>query len=286
MKSAPQITPAAIDHLGVVGRDITKMTAAYARLGFQPTAPEPLMGVVEGQLVPLGQDSAHLIFKDSYIELTGVTSTDPAHHLAPWLGRHEGLHILAFSSSDAQASHAALTSQGLEVPAVQSAGRYVRSGQHHGDAKFKWFKAPDALGEEGFVCLVEQITPELVFQPPTQGHPNGAIGVAGVTVLAENVDAAMTRFASYPGATVKKANTVTFDHQTLTFLDDPGFRDTYPGIDPLSAPALAGFTVFVADLETTRVWLEDNDVTVRTTAQTIWVPPSQACGAVIAFKAV
>ena len=261
------------------------MTAAYTRLGFQPTTPVPLMGVVEDKAVPLGQDSAHLIFKDSYVELSGVTSTDPAHHLAPWLARHEGLHILAFGSVDAQVSHAALTNQGLDVPAVQTAGRHVSYGQHHGEAKFKWFKAPDALGDEGFVCLVEQITPELVFQPPAMGHPNGAIGVVGVSVLAENVAEAVARFASYPDGRTSAKNTVTFDQQTLTFVDNAGFRDAYPGIDTLTAPALAGFTVSVADLEVTRALLESNGVAVHSIGQKIWVLPSDACGAIVEFSA-
>ncbi len=286
MKSAPQIKPAAIDHLGVVGRDITKMTAVYTRLGFQATAPVPLMGVVEGKTVPLGQDSAHLIFKDSYVELSGVTSTNPAHHLAPWLARYEGLHILAFSSSDANASHAALTSQGLDVPAVQAASRHVSYGQNHGEAKFKWFKAPEYLGNEGFVCLVEQTTPELVFQPPAQGHPNGALGVAGVIVMVENIAEAVARFGSYPGGRTSANNTVTFDQQTLTFVDNAGFRDAYPGIKTLTAPALAGFRVSVADLEVTRALLDGNGLTVHTAKNgTTWIHPAEACGALITFQA-
>ena len=42
MKSAPQFQSAAIDHLGVVGRDIAIMIDAYVRLGFSPTEPVPL----------------------------------------------------------------------------------------------------------------------------------------------------------------------------------------------------------------------------------------------------
>ena len=229
----------AIYHLGVVGRDIAAMTAVYTRLGFTPTDPVPLMGLADGQPVPLGQESAHLIFADSYVELSGVTSTDPKHHLAPWLCRREGLHILALGSADADLSHKALISVGLDVPDVQEASRTVTYGTRHGDAKFKWFKAPNSMAGEGFVCMVEQLTPDLVFQPPAEGHPNGAHGVAGVTILTNDPAAAQDRFSTYPGATRIDDHHLKFDQQTLTFIAPAAFAKTYGQSHGLTPPAFA-----------------------------------------------
>ncbi len=286
MNTLAQITPSAIDHLGVVGRDITALTAAYTRLGFTPTEPVPLMGVKDGALVPLGQDSAHLIFADSYVELSGVTSTDPSHHLAPFLARYHGLHILALGTGDAAASHAALTAQGFATPAVQDAGRHVDYGTRHGDAAFKWFKAPEALGEEGFVCLVEQVTPELVFQPPADGHPNGAAGVSGVLVLCKDIAETMQRFAAYPGARAAGETALAFDGQTLTFFTDAAFADTFCGMGEVRAPALAGFSMRTPDIAATRAWLNGHDVAVHEHGESVWVGPDQACGAVVLFEQV
>jgi hypothetical protein len=283
MTTPAEISLSAIDHLGVVGRDIGILTAAFTRLGFVPTNPAPLMGVKDGSPVPLGQDSAHLIFADSYVELSGVHSTDPHHHLAPFLARYEGLHILALGTDDADASHAALTAQGLETPPVQNAGRHVDYGTKHGDAKFKWFKAPDALGSEGFVCLVEQLTPELVFQPPSDGHPNGALSVSGVTVLCVNVEDAVQRFAAYPRAEVGGRNRVTFGNQEIVFLDEPALVAAFGRDTGLPVPALAGFTVTVRDIAATRTFLTGQGVAVQDSEAGVWVHPRDACGAILRF---
>jgi hypothetical protein len=285
MNTPAQITPSAIDHLGVVGRDITALITAYTRLGFTPTDPVPLMGMKDGAPVPLGQESAHLIFADSYVELSGVTSTDPGHHLAPFLARYHGLHILALGTGDAAASHAALTAQGFETPPVQNAGRHVDYGTRHGDAAFKWFKAPEALGEEAFVCLVEQVTPELVFQPPADGHPNGANGVSGVLVLCHDVAETMQRFAAYPGAQAAGEATLDFNGQTLTFFTDAGFAKAFCDMGEVRSPALAGFSVRTPDIAATRAWLDDRGVTCGENDFGLWVGPDQGCGSVVVFEA-
>ena len=284
MKPAQRSIPGAIDHLGVIGRDMAAMTAAYRRLGFAPTDPVPLMGEQDGVAVPLGQDSAHLIFAGSYVELSGVTSQDPGHHLAPWLARRNGLHILALASADAEESRKALAASGLDCPPVQNASRHVDYGSNHGEARFHWFEIPDALGEEGFVCVVEQVTPELVFQPPESGHPNGAMGVKGVTVLAGNADAALARYASLPGADSESTSRLRFGNQTLDVLGKAALVQRYDNAGSINPPALAGFTVTVKDLEATRAWLKSANVSVHTNDQgEVWVGPENACGAIVIF---
>lgn len=275
-----------IDHLGVVGRDIEALLRAYRRLGFAPTEPTPLMGLKDGESIYLDQDSAHLIFSESYVELSGVTTDDPGHHLAPWLARRAGLHILALGSENADASHAALAAQGLDVPAVQDAGRHVTYGQNHGDAKFKWFKAPDALGDEGFVCLVEQITPELVFQPPADGHPNGALGLVDVMALSEDPPEAAERHSRYPGAVRLDNHQLGFGEQTLTFFDATGLADRFPEVGDITAPALAGFAVTVNDIAATRAVLEGNGVTVHENMDgDLCISPADGCGSLVEFRA-
>ncbi len=284
MVSAQQFSFSAIDHLGVVGRDISILTAAYTRLGFQPTQPVPLMGEQDGKPVPLGQDSAHLIFADSYVELSGVTSQDPNHHLAPWLARRDGLHILALGTSNAKDSRDVLANEGFEVPAVQNASRHVEYGQHHGDAQFYWLKVPDAFGDEGFLCVVEQLTPDLVFQPPEDGHPNGATGIVGVTVLAANAKDALSHYSTLPGISDVDGQRVEFGKQFIEVLDKAVLEQRFPSAVTIAPPALAGFTVSVANLQDTQSYLKDRSVTVQTSAGgELFVAPNDACGAVVAF---
>jgi catechol 2,3-dioxygenase-like lactoylglutathione lyase family enzyme len=118
MTTRIQASETTIDHVGLVGRDIHKMVAAFRGLGFTVTEPAQLTQPdPEGNPVPLGQLSAHVIFPDTYLELTAVEHPGQGNHLDKWLARHEGLHILAFRAANAQASCAASpTSAGSRSP--------------------------------------------------------------------------------------------------------------------------------------------------------------------------
>ena len=283
--SAQQFFFSAIDHLGVVGRDIAALTSAYRRLGFSPTVPVPLMAEKDGAAVRLGQDSAHLIFANSYVELSAVTSKSPDHHLAPWLARREGLHILAFGSADAEASRTELTDAGFDVPPVQNASRHVEYGPNHGDARFCWFKVPDTVGDEGFLCVVEQRTPDLVFQPPDRGHPNGAVGVLGVVVCVQDADATRDRYVQLPGASSVEGHRIWFGRQFIDLYNNAALAHVYPGAADIAGPALAGFAIEVKDLAVTQTYLEEQGVTAFSSeAGGIHTSPGDGCGAMVAFQ--
>ena len=260
------------------------MMDIYARLGFALTDPVPLMGEKDGIEMSLGQNSAHIIFADSYVELSAVNSSDPRHHLVPFLSRYQGLHILALSTDDAAQSNKALTAQERITSPLQVASRHVHYGIRHGEARFKWFRAPDKLSTEGFVCLVEQVTPDLVFQPPKSGHPNGSVGVGGVLVLSHNTSEAVQRFATFPGTRIIDGNNVSFGHQKLSFFNDYEFRKSFTEMSDIHAPALAGYAVRVANIITTGKWLQEHGIAIHEKDGGLWVGPEFGCGALVFFE--
>jgi catechol 2,3-dioxygenase-like lactoylglutathione lyase family enzyme len=288
METAIQSTETTIDHIGLVGRAIDPMLAAYRRLGFKVTAPAELMQPgPDGAPVPLGQVSAHAIFPDTYIELTAVLSPGQGNHLDNWLDRHEGLHILAFRSDDAETSWNELAAHGVVMPPMRAATREVNAGGKRGTADFKWYQLPDSIVTEGFACVVEHLTPELVFLEAMTDHPNGAIGLRGVGAVVTDMEEAFARYERLPGAERKSfamGRSIVLRNQRITVVEAKGFRALFPGANLPEPPCFASYTVRVKDIGLTRAWLNANDVPYQVWgADGLWVKPEYACGAVLVF---
>lgn len=242
-----------LDHVGLVGRDLGAMLDAYRRLGFAPTQPRPLMaGNSSGRPVLLEQSSAHLVFEQGYVELTSVSSSDPAHHLAAYLERLPSLAILAIGTDDAIARHALCARSGLPVGPVREASRSIEYGSLHGEARFHWFMLEPAASPEGLLCFVQHLTPELVFQREVQDHPNSVRSLSGVLVFAEEAERVAGRMAAALGLGADPAHRIELQGGRLEVLDAAGWRERFPGALPPAGSCLAGFTVAASDLDAAR----------------------------------
>jgi hypothetical protein len=289
MVSRLQSTETAIDHLGVVGTDIAAMRSAYIRLGFTVTQATPLMqpGPDGKGEVSLGQVSAHIVFPDTYLELSAVRHPGQGNHLDSWLARHEGLHILALRSGDAAQSLSDLIAAGLVMPPLRAASRVVTAGGVSGTARFKWFELPQSIAQEGFVCVVEHLTPELVFVRSLTDHANGARAVRTVFAIVRDMDEAFARYHRLPGTKKKSiavGRAILMRDQQFVVLEPAGFAALFPGAKAPAAPALGGFTLAVDDIAVTRAVLEKAGVPFHYWGDTgLWVPPEHAGGAVVVF---
>ena len=276
MKStAPLYLP--VDHLGIAARHLPPLLQAYTRLGFRVTRPDVLAARnAGGQLVELGQHSAHIIFADTYLELTAVPGALRGHHLEHYLKRFNGLHILALKTCDAAASHARLRQTPLPPLPLQRAARQVdyRIGDRGraGEARFSWFQlAPEAF-PEGLVCYVQHHTRDIVFQSAVMDHPNGAVGLAGCNIITSTPQAARERFEPLAGADGGEL--------PVGFLSgcDHGGSLTAPD------PSLFEMGFAVKDLEHTAQLLSDARVDCSRHGNRLWVPADSAGGCAVWFE--
>jgi hypothetical protein len=185
-----------LDHVGYVAADLDALRAELLQLGFAPTEPRELLGIdaATGASRPLGQRSCHVVLGRGYIELTSVDTPAPTHHLATWLARGAGLHILALGSDAIAEEQARCAAAGLAVTAPARASRRIDYGERHGDARFEWFMFAPRETPEGLLCYAHNQTPELVYQPSVQQHPNGAEALTEVVLLCEDLVAARFRW--------------------------------------------------------------------------------------------
>ncbi len=181
-----------LDHVGLVTHDLAQLRQRWMRLGFAPTAIRDLyrLDPQSGERIALGQRSCHAVFAQSYVELSEVTTTDTAHHLATWQARGPGLDILALSSSQLPAHHARLAQGPCAMTPLANASRHIDYGRLQGDAQFSWCMLTPSESPEGLVCLMQHLSAELVYQAEVQHHPNGALALEEILISTPAADLA------------------------------------------------------------------------------------------------
>ena len=161
-----------LDHVVIDVRDrIDEAMRCFSALGFQ--------------LTPWGRHTLgsvnHLaMFATDYLELLGFPKDGETR---PEITRFpEGLNGLVFKTADADVVHREANAAGLPILPVQSFSRPVALGGEMRDARFRTTRLdPERIGM-GRVYFCEHLTPELVWRPEWQSHPNTACAIARVVV--------------------------------------------------------------------------------------------------------
>ncbi len=161
-----------IDHIVVDVRDRMEEGARrYRALGFQ--------------LTPLGKHSLgsanHLaILGRDYLELLGTDI--PGGTLRPDIaGFPVGLNGLVFRAEGSEALQQQQQARGVPVQGVVNFFRPVEYPDGtRGDARFNVVRLDIAAAFDGRTYWCEHLTPEHVWRPEWQAHPNGATGIARV----------------------------------------------------------------------------------------------------------
>jgi hypothetical protein len=160
-----------LDHVVIDVRDrIDEAMRCFQSLGFQLTP--------RGHHT-LGSVNHLAMFATDYLELLGFA----CDAVRPEIMRFPvGLNGLVFKTADADSVHAEAASAGLPVLPVQSFSRPVVLDGATRDARFRTTRLDPVQVAMGRVYFCEHQTPDLVWRPEWQTHPNGACAIARVVV--------------------------------------------------------------------------------------------------------
>lgn len=277
----------AIDHIGIVGPNLDQLTRNFSRLGFTVAPRCELISVgPDGQSSPMGQSNCHLIFDNAYVELTAVEGDITGHHLADEIARYFGLHILVLLSENAESDRESLVRRGITAGAVAGAGRDIRYPGKSGAARFRWFRVPHEEAPDAFVCFVEHLNRELVFDPALNSHANGARSFHGVRICVADPAESADRLAHIFGCEAEQSHgepVFRLPVGEIALHSRDFLMNEFPGLEPPPLPWVAGFSVVVADLTDCRRVLTDAGVNFTDSDQRIWVAPSESGGTLVEF---
>jgi hypothetical protein len=161
-----------LDHVVIDVRDrIDEAMHCFHSLGFQLTP--------RGRHT-LGSVNHLAMFATDYLELLGFAGGGA---IRPEIMRFPvGLNGLVFKTADADLVHGEAAAAGLPILPVQSFSRPVALDSGTQDARFRTTRLDPAQVAMGRVYFCEHQTPELVWRPEWQTHPNGALGIARMVI--------------------------------------------------------------------------------------------------------
>jgi len=177
-----------LDHIVHAVRDLDACAALYERLGFLVGARNRHDWGTHNRVVQLPGFFVELLTvaepeklgSDGLSRLFGMHNRD-------FLTRHEGFSGLLLESRDAAADAALFGAAGI---AASEALRFEREGRRPDGTPirlgFSLAFARDPAGAEAGFAACQQHFPQNFWNPAFQAHRNGATGVAGVVMVAEN----------------------------------------------------------------------------------------------------
>jgi hypothetical protein len=271
-----------LDHVVVMVDGIDAAETAYKKLGFQV---QP-----RGFHKKLGTANHLMIFDTDYFEILGIVEdTEFNAERRDWLKDGGGLANVALATDGADISFDAFKAAGLNPDAPLFFDRAVEIASKIEHAKFRTIRIPKTnMPVVGFfVC--EHLTPEFVYRGEWAKHPNGARGILGVTVIAEQPAKWIPELEKYFGAGSAKRDgeglVVNTGTQPIHYLTRKDYMARYPGVTPVRPgdhPAL--LTVRVASLAVCEALLVKNGVkVVKPDPGRLIVPPSEAAHLTLEF---
>lgn len=175
-----------LDHLVVNTRFDTDAAARlFAGLGFTLTP--------QGRHA-FGSVNHLMVFQDNYLELIGLP-TDGGTLRQEILDNPGGIDGLVYKPASADAVHASLTQAGAAVAPLHAFSRPLELDGAWHEARFRTVRYTPGAFEAGRVYYCQHLTPELVWRAEWQQHANGVQGLAGLTLVSEQPQADVQRYA-------------------------------------------------------------------------------------------
>jgi hypothetical protein len=280
MQPHPSAVPvkASLDHLGAIVNDLAAGAARWEKLGFLLTPVSRQRGKMPGRNDdgPWATANRCAILGEGYLELIGVV--EPAL-FNPWLrfvARFEGLHLLALRVSNADEAFAqlALRTNTLNEP-VQRARNLDVAGREE-TMRFRNIFSRDEAYPEGRYIVLEHQTPEYLWQPRYQAHPNGALALEAALVCADDVNAQRKRLETVTGVEPMQGSdgVLRFSPSgggAIELFDAAAFERRYAW-RPAALPCFAGVQMRFADRARAASLMEDNGVPVRRSGEWLVAP--------------
>lgn len=183
-----------LDHVGIVGRDLSTMAAAFAAFGFGLT---PLARHAGGRT---GNRCA-MFAEGGYLELMSTIGDGTSATLDRFLARHAGAHILAFCVAEVDAVRERLRRAWGSAPEVMRTDRAVDDSDPDGPrARFALITPPDR--PEGRVHLIRHETAAALWQPRFLCHPNKAVALEDVVLTVTDPAATAAWYSTLTGRPV------------------------------------------------------------------------------------
>ena len=276
---------AGIDHVLVAVRDLEAAEAGWARLGFALTP--------RGRHLGQGTANYCIMFAHDYLELLAFIEPDEhAERLAAFLARREGPMAVAFAPAGTlEDAVAALAALGLHPEPPRPLGRALDLPEGTVTPRFALSGLPsdETPALDSFLC--QHLTPELMRRPAWLRHPNGALGLRSLYVVAADTAPLLPAydrlFGLHEVTTTDALASVRAGPHRILFSTPDDFETMHPGValpDDFPLPGIAALELAVArPADTARYFAESQVRFAELPDGRLVVPATEANGTVLLF---
>ncbi len=277
-----------LDHVAHFVPAMDPAAEALKRCGFQLTPFTAQSNRIGGKALPAGTGNRCAMLRRGYVEILAATGDTPlGHQLGERLARHVGLHLAAFSSTDAAGEHRRLADAGFPVEPLVDMRRPVATEDGEHDARFTIARIAPGIMPEGRIQFLTHHTANLVWREPYLDHPNGAQALSALWVAAVDPDEPARRFARFTGHPARhdgEMATITLERGALR-LASPEFLQYKFGIAPgPPLPYFAAYEIAVADLDSVRRLLDAAGLATAANAAGVALTLPRSIGGTIVFR--
>ncbi|MEO0391981.1 MAG: VOC family protein [Pseudomonadota bacterium] len=286
-----------LDHSLAVTSDLDAAATAYRQLGFTLTP--------RGRHHGWGTANYCIMFVTGYMELLGIIDDqqDVNGLDTQLMARGPGVSGVAFATPDARAVYQKLNTAGL-ADRHQNLSRLLEApdGADKGDDaetlefSLAYAKPGVTPGLPSFFC--QHRTRQKMRQPAWLAHPNGAVGLEGMTMIDPDPPALELAYRRLLMALDQPADGIwpgkgrldvpIGDTQTLRFLSPARAAKRYPGVSAslLNRPGPLVVTLSVSSLTDTQAFMAARGIeSLPGMGDRFVVAPEQADGTIIEFTA-
>jgi catechol 2,3-dioxygenase-like lactoylglutathione lyase family enzyme len=280
-----------LDHIVHVVRDLDAAAALYRSLGFT---------VGSRNKHPWGTHNYIVQFPGFFIELLALAEPDKlgsdgfstlfGAYAGDFVKRHEGLALLILESKDARADEAEFRAAGIAVAEVL---RFERDGRRPDGTPvklgFSLAFAGNKLAPDIHFATCQQHYPENFWNPAFQKHANGALGVVGVVLVANDPERHRGFLEKFAGAEATSAGggfSIATPRGTIEMTTPAGITARFGAAPPDTArgPRLAAIRFTVADASVMQAVPELAGIAGLYAGNAAVIGAEDAMGAVLVFQ--
>lgn len=278
---------ASLDHLGAIVRDLEAGATRWEKLGFALAPLSRQRGRMPDREDdgPWATANRCAILQRGYLELIGVVDASCFNPWTKFLDRFEGLHLLALRVAEADAAYAQLSMRtGTLNPPVQRARKLDVDGAE-ATMRFRNIFSRDEAYPEGRYIVLEHQTPDYLWQPRYQTHPNGALSLEAALVCADDLASQRLRLETIVGAPPAAGadGVERFEPRgggRIELYGTGGFEARF-GWRPPVVPCFAGIEVRFASRHAAARLMEQNGIPVERRGDEWFVGPAHTNGFIL-----
>ena len=285
--------PHGIDHIVHAVRDLDAAGALYRRLGFTVGA---------RNRHDWGTHNLIVQFSTAFVELLEIGEPEKilphgrrffsfGAFNRDYIKSREGLSMLVGKSSDARADAACFEASGISGFDVFD---FAREGKRpDGSAVKVAFSLAFARDKSSpdlgfFVC--QHHYPENFWNPDFQRHANGAVGIPGVVMVADNPTDHHIFLKAFTGVSDLHSSSLGITARTengdIEIMSPTAFRDQFGGGSDVSGEGMTlnAIRFTIADIGRAETTLVSSGIKPQRHVGRLVVPPEQAFGATLIFE--